>query len=75
VSLIASESGFVSIETASGTRTIGPQQLRRNFLSTRAARRARMIGGIVHVLKSAVRSIDASPDYGSKKTFNNRYVR
>lgn len=35
----------------------------------------RVISGIVHVLKSGGRWIDASPDYGPGKTLYNRYVR
>ncbi len=35
----------------------------------------RVISGIVHVLKSGGRWVDAPPDYGSKKTLYNRYVR
>ena len=35
----------------------------------------RVISGIVHVLKSGGRWIDAPPEYGPKKTLYNRYVR
>lgn len=35
----------------------------------------RVISGIVHVLKSGGRWVDAPPDYGPKKTLYNRYVR
>src|SRR6202049_45433 len=35
----------------------------------------RVISGIVHVLKSGGRWIDAPLDYGPKKTLYNRYVR
>ncbi len=35
----------------------------------------RVISGIIHVLKSGGRWIDAPPDYGPKKTLYNRYVR
>ena len=35
----------------------------------------RVISGIVHVLKSGGRKIDASAEYGPKKTLYNRYVR
>lgn len=35
----------------------------------------RIIGDIVHVLKSGGRWIDAPPEYGPKKTLYNRYVR
>ena len=35
----------------------------------------RVIRGIVHVLKSGGRWIDAPPEYGPKKTLYNRYVR
>lgn len=35
----------------------------------------RVISGIVHVLKSGGRWIDAPTDYGSRKTLYNRYVR
>ena len=35
----------------------------------------RVISGIVHVLKSGGRWIDAPFDYGPKKTLYNRYVR
>jgi transposase len=35
----------------------------------------RVISGIVHVLKSGCRWIDAPPEYGPKKTLYNRYVR
>ena len=35
----------------------------------------RVISGIVHVLKSRGRWIDAPPDYGPRKTLYNRYVR
>src|SRR4051794_3813693 len=35
----------------------------------------RVISGIVHVLKSGCRWIDAPPEYGPKKTLDNRYVR
>jgi transposase len=35
----------------------------------------RVVSGIVHVLKSGSRWVDAPPDYGSKKTLYNRFVR
>lgn len=35
----------------------------------------RIISGIVHVLKSGGRWIDAPPEYGPRKTLHNRYVR
>ena len=35
----------------------------------------RVISGIIHVLKSGGRWIDAPPEYGAKKTLYNRYVR
>jgi transposase len=35
----------------------------------------RVISGIVHVLKSGGRWIDAPADYGTRKTLYNRYVR
>ena len=35
----------------------------------------RVISGIVHVLKSGGRWIDAPPDYGPRKTLYNRFVR
>ena len=35
----------------------------------------RVISGIIHVLKSGGRWVDAPPDYGPKKTPYNRYVR
>jgi transposase len=35
----------------------------------------RVISGIIHVLKSGGRWIDAPADYGPKKTLYNRYVR
>lgn len=35
----------------------------------------RVISGIVHVLKSGGRWIDAPPGYGPRKTLYNRYVR
>ncbi len=35
----------------------------------------RVISGIVHVLKSRARWIDAPPDYGPTKTLYNRYMR
>ncbi len=35
----------------------------------------RVISGIVHVLKSGGRWVDAPSDYGPKKTLYNRYVR
>lgn len=35
----------------------------------------RVISGIVHVLKSGGRWIDAPPQYGPRKTLYNRYVR
>lgn len=35
----------------------------------------RVISGIVQVLKSGGRWIDAPPDYGPRKTLYNRYVR
>ena len=35
----------------------------------------RVISGIIHVLKSGGRWIDAPPEYGPKKTLYNRYVR
>jgi transposase len=35
----------------------------------------RVISGIVHVLKSGGRWIDAPSDYGPRKTLYNRYVR
>ena len=35
----------------------------------------RVISGIVHVLKSGSRWVDAPSDYGPKKTLYNRFVR
>ena len=35
----------------------------------------RVISGIIHVLKSGGRWVDAPPDYGPNKTLYNRYVR
>jgi transposase len=35
----------------------------------------RAISGIVHVLKSGGRWVDAPPDYGPRKTLYNRFVR
>jgi transposase len=35
----------------------------------------RVISGIVHVLKSGGRWVDAPPEYGPKKTLYNRCVR
>ena len=35
----------------------------------------RVISGIIHVLKSGGRWVDAPPEYGPKKTLYNRYVR
>lgn len=35
----------------------------------------RVISGIVHILKSGGRWVDAPPDYGPKKTLYNRFVR
>jgi len=35
----------------------------------------RVISGIVHVLKSGGRWVDAPADYGPRKTLYNRYVR
>jgi transposase len=35
----------------------------------------RVISGIVHVLKSGSRWVEALPDYGPKKTLYNRFVR
>ena len=35
----------------------------------------RVISGIVHVLKSGGRWVDAPPDYGPRKTLYNRFVR
>ena len=35
----------------------------------------RVISGIVHVLKSGGRWVDAPPEYGPKKTLYNRFVR
>ena len=35
----------------------------------------RVISGIIHVLKSGGRWVDAPADYGPKKTLYNRYVR
>ncbi len=35
----------------------------------------RVISGIIHVLKSGCRWVDAPPDYGPRKTLYNRYVR
>ncbi len=35
----------------------------------------RVISGIIHVLKSGCRWIDAPPNYGPRKTLYNRYVR
>ena len=35
----------------------------------------RVISGIVHVLKSGGRWIDAPPEYGPRKTLYNRFVR
>ena len=34
-----------------------------------------MISGIIHVLKSGDRWVDAPADYGPRKTLYNRYVR
>ena len=45
---------------------------------TRGKERAddrRVISGIVHVLKSGGRWVDAPPDYGPRKTLYNRFVR
>ena len=45
---------------------------------TRGKRRVddrRVISGIIHVLKSGCRWIDAPADYGPRKTLYNRYVR
>src|SRR3954447_10657096 len=46
---------------------------------TRGAKRAsidrRVISGIVQVLKSGARWVDAPPEYGPRKTLYNRYVR
>jgi len=35
----------------------------------------RVISGIIHVLKSGCRWVDAPPDYGPRKTLYNRFVR
>ena len=35
----------------------------------------RVISGIIHVLKSGCRWVDAPPSYGPRKTLYNRYVR
>lgn len=35
----------------------------------------RVISGIVHVLKSGCRWVDAPPEYGPRKTLYNRFVR
>jgi transposase len=35
----------------------------------------RVVSGIVHVLKSGARWVDAPPDYGPRKTLYNRFVR
>ena len=35
----------------------------------------RVISGIVHVLKSGGRWVDAPPEYGPRKTLYNRFVR
>jgi transposase len=35
----------------------------------------RVISGIIHVLKSGCRWVDAPPNYGPRKTLYNRYVR
>ena len=35
----------------------------------------RVISGIIHVLKSGCRWIDAPPEYGPHKTLYNRFVR
>jgi transposase len=35
----------------------------------------RVISGIIHVLKSGGRWVDAPPDYGPRKTLYNRFVR
>ena len=35
----------------------------------------RVISGIIHVLKSGGRWVDAPPEYGPRKTLYNRYVR
>jgi len=51
---------------------------RRTFQPIRAASRVddrRVISGIVHVLKSGCRWIDAPVVYGPKKTLYNRFVR
>jgi transposase len=35
----------------------------------------RVISGIIHILKSGCRWIDAPPEYGPRKTLYNRFVR
>ena len=35
----------------------------------------RVISGIMHVLKSGCRWVDAPPEYGPRKTLYNRFVR
>ena len=35
----------------------------------------RVISGIIHILKSGCRWVDASPEYGPRKTLYNRFVR
>jgi transposase len=35
----------------------------------------RVISGIIHVLKSGCRWVDAPPEYGPRKTLYNRFVR
>jgi transposase len=49
--------------------------LPRNQPGARRVDDRRVISGIVHVLKSGGRWIDAPSEYGPKKTLYNRYVR
>ena len=60
-----SDEQFTKIEPLLPTNTRGKERVDDR----------RVIGGIIHVLKSGGRWIDAPPDYGPRKTLYNRFVR
>ena len=60
-----SDEQFTKIESLLPTDTRGKERVDDR----------RVISGIIHVLKSGGRWIDAPPDYGPRKTLYNRFVR
>ena len=60
-----SDEQFTKIEPLLPTNTRGKERVDDR----------RVISGIIHVLKSGGRWIDAPPDYGPRKTLYNRFVR